>query len=391
MSNTSLRLTTAAVLSCLASIALAAPDSATSNGGGDKADASKVDECLSGPKGVTPPGGHWYYRLERGTKRKCWYLADEGAKVKSAAKPAASAPREAKSTEPPMKPKVANAHAEVSAPTAPIAEWPLEADAQIPARRATQTLASAAPDNARESLAQNSQAQDSSQGTPSSQPESTGAQASNASPSASTNTTSPLAAAVDPQPQAQPATAQPAAPPPVSIRTAVVRPVPSQAAPQQSAESAINPLRIALGLLAVGFALVAFMSRHLLQRLGRRYFGARTSEQRSRRDIWAPLDQDADRTTYADMIAEPVELTEPPRWVRNVRELSDTREHVEPLRAQAPARAYDDRIEPRRSADELEELLRRASQRPAPREAVTPRVVSAARARTSTGPSGARA
>jgi hypothetical protein len=36
-----------------------------------------AEECLAGPKELTPPGQHWYYRIERGTKRHCWYLHGE--------------------------------------------------------------------------------------------------------------------------------------------------------------------------------------------------------------------------------------------------------------------------------------------------------------------------
>lgn len=407
----------AAVLSCLASVALAAPDGATTGG-----DTNKADECLAAPKATTPPGGHWYYRLERGTKRKCWYLGDEGGKVKSAAKPAAAASRETKSTssEPPMQPKVANARAELTPPVTPsatVAEWPMEADAQLPARRAPQALASAAPDGTREAVAQSSQGQTPVQAaTPSISDSST--QANNAASGASADP-----AAADPQPQAQPVTTQQPAPPPVHVRTAVVRPVSAQqpAAPQAAA-STFSPFRIALGLLVVVIALAAFMNRHLLQRLGRRSFGLQAEQPlRQRRDIWAPLDADAERPTYEDMVAEPVELAEPPRWVRNVRELAEAREHVERLHARThehepayyddlhqtgieadavSAQAYDQPAEPRRAtADELEDLLRRASQRPAsprrdsapPRELATPRAVSATRARTSTDRSGARA
>ena len=38
------------------------------------------DTCLSSPKGATSNGGHWYYRIDRATKRQCWYLRDEGEK-----------------------------------------------------------------------------------------------------------------------------------------------------------------------------------------------------------------------------------------------------------------------------------------------------------------------
>jgi hypothetical protein len=61
--------------------------------------AQAADECLTAPKATTPAGAHWYYRLEKGTKRKCWYLADE---VSKATRPTAAAatPTEASADEP---------------------------------------------------------------------------------------------------------------------------------------------------------------------------------------------------------------------------------------------------------------------------------------------------
>lgn len=50
--------------------------------------APAAAECLSAPKNAAPAGAHWYYRTDRSTKRKCWYLADAGAKAKKAAPPA---------------------------------------------------------------------------------------------------------------------------------------------------------------------------------------------------------------------------------------------------------------------------------------------------------------
>jgi hypothetical protein len=41
---------------------------------------SAVDDCLSGPRDETPEGSHWYYRIDRATKRHCWYLREEGGK-----------------------------------------------------------------------------------------------------------------------------------------------------------------------------------------------------------------------------------------------------------------------------------------------------------------------
>jgi hypothetical protein len=42
--------------------------------------ARAADDCLSGPKEETPEGSHWYYRIDRATKRHCWYLREEGGK-----------------------------------------------------------------------------------------------------------------------------------------------------------------------------------------------------------------------------------------------------------------------------------------------------------------------
>ena len=44
-----------------------------------------ADNCLTAPKDKTPAGRHWYYRLDRGTKRQCWYLRDENDKSARAA------------------------------------------------------------------------------------------------------------------------------------------------------------------------------------------------------------------------------------------------------------------------------------------------------------------
>jgi hypothetical protein len=42
-----------------------------------QAPQTAADGCLSTPKGATPAGSHWYYRLDRVTKRQCWYLREE--------------------------------------------------------------------------------------------------------------------------------------------------------------------------------------------------------------------------------------------------------------------------------------------------------------------------
>ena len=60
-----------------------------------QAPQAAADSCLSAPKGATPAGSHWYYRIDRVTKRQCWYLREEAdtADDKFArAAPPASAP-----------------------------------------------------------------------------------------------------------------------------------------------------------------------------------------------------------------------------------------------------------------------------------------------------------
>ena len=46
-----------------------------------RAQAATADDCLTAPKGATTAGSHWYYRIDRATKRQCWYLREEGRQV----------------------------------------------------------------------------------------------------------------------------------------------------------------------------------------------------------------------------------------------------------------------------------------------------------------------
>jgi hypothetical protein len=78
------------------------------------------NDCLAAPKATTPAGAHWYYRVEKGTKRKCWYLSDAGGKVNkpAAAATTTSSPVAEQDAAPPSKPmrkSVANARAELTA------------------------------------------------------------------------------------------------------------------------------------------------------------------------------------------------------------------------------------------------------------------------------------
>ncbi len=92
MKKTSAKLVSAIFASILASSTLmAAPE-------GEKA----ADTCLLGPS-ASPPGGHWYYRVDRANKRNCWYLRQERERV--ARKPADEDSRRTEQAAVPAPPK----------------------------------------------------------------------------------------------------------------------------------------------------------------------------------------------------------------------------------------------------------------------------------------------
>jgi hypothetical protein len=54
--------------------------------------ATRAEECLAGPNAQSPQGSHWYYRIDRATHRKCWYLGALRAQHRRAAGHAESTP-----------------------------------------------------------------------------------------------------------------------------------------------------------------------------------------------------------------------------------------------------------------------------------------------------------
>jgi hypothetical protein len=99
----------------------------TSFAAGAEDGAKPADDCLSGPKGTAPAGHHWYYRIDRATKRQCWYSRAESDKTARAAPRDLSPPSQAASsavaTNPappppsPLVPKsIADARAELTGP-----------------------------------------------------------------------------------------------------------------------------------------------------------------------------------------------------------------------------------------------------------------------------------
>jgi tetratricopeptide (TPR) repeat protein len=56
------------------SLALAATLLAGSVGIGMSTNAARADDCLAAPNSAAPEGSHWYYRIDRATQGKCWYV-----------------------------------------------------------------------------------------------------------------------------------------------------------------------------------------------------------------------------------------------------------------------------------------------------------------------------
>jgi hypothetical protein len=117
--------TAKSVSAIFASVLASAPLTTISHGG-----TVAADNCLSAPKGDTPSGSHWYYRIEHSTKRHCWYLREEGDGLSQAAplniSPSAKPPPAR--AEPTTQPSVVDARAELPAQTNRNAEpntaWP---------------------------------------------------------------------------------------------------------------------------------------------------------------------------------------------------------------------------------------------------------------------------
>ena len=101
-----------------------------------------ADDCLSGPKDQAPHGSHWYYRIDRATKRHCWYLEDEKLSQDAVANPAPSTKPIPSNAEAATQRSIADAHAEWSAQTT--IEQPKSSDGLAPAIAADASIATPA-------------------------------------------------------------------------------------------------------------------------------------------------------------------------------------------------------------------------------------------------------
>jgi hypothetical protein len=113
--------------------------------------APAAEECLSGPQPHTPPGGHWYFRIDHPTKRHCWYLGEEHGKPAQAVASTSSQPAtpdvppatpDVPKAEEAMQPSIANARAELPAP--PTVEQPNRDDTPAPVTATNAAIAESA-------------------------------------------------------------------------------------------------------------------------------------------------------------------------------------------------------------------------------------------------------
>ena len=130
MSNRTAKFVSAVFASILATVALA-----TVSVGATRA----ADDCLSAPNAPTADGNHWYYRIDRATKRHCWYLREQGEKLSQgrvpASRPARISGQQAETT--PQR-SIADAHAEL--PARSVFDQPIRSDAPVAAMQAEPTI-----------------------------------------------------------------------------------------------------------------------------------------------------------------------------------------------------------------------------------------------------------
>lgn len=350
MSNRITAFAAAAFVACLAGTVM----TTTSGNAAPADDPPAKDECLSAPKASTPAGGHWYYRIERGTKRKCWYLGDAGGKVNRAVLSKTFSAKEPK-TPRGSDQLLADARAELPAGNAPmettrseqasLAEtvWPA-----IPGPTADAGMRDSSGGNTTALSAQGT-VQGSAQGSTqdAAQASAQGWNIASRWPASNSVASAETQPQIDTRGEASPAltadrlTTVAAATPPQAATT------PQQISPPQAAaqpeDSLITPIRMLLLLITVVLVLAAILGRVIFKYLGSRQ-NPRNHVRSPRRAIWDAVPDDMSAYVQDDLIQR------------------DLIQDDLPARRIAAPRNYpiaSDRV------DEIEELLHRASKRSA--------------------------
>jgi hypothetical protein len=267
---------------------------------------ARAEECLAGPKWPAPQGSHWYYRVDRASKRNCWYVREVGQKAAQSS-PTASPVPTASAKSPavtPLQPSVANARAEYA---------PRQDDRML---TTVEPVTTATPSS------------DVFAGTQPSDPQVAGTQRwslAGQGDAADTTTNDPSRAEVT-------ADQQTIAGNPTALAT-------KSSAPVQSAVSSIWML---LGALAAALAVAgALVGATMKFGSGSRPTVRRDSN--GRPDIWGAAITEAKPSEDQPFAFEPERSVQPMNWIRIARERHITQD----------------------SSDEIEQLLARAPRRPA--------------------------
>src|SRR5260370_11951354 len=97
--------------------------------------AHAAGDCQTEPGSETRQGQHWYYRIEHGTKRHCWYLREEGERAEQATSSEGTAAA-SRRNETAVRGSIADAHGELPPPRVRVQQNP----GPSPARRPPPTL-----------------------------------------------------------------------------------------------------------------------------------------------------------------------------------------------------------------------------------------------------------
>jgi hypothetical protein len=116
--------------------------------------AAQAADCLTEPKNETPQGQHWYFRIERGTGRHCWYTRGQDDKTARAETPDAPPAEKAapKRTEAATTRSISDAHAEIGPRTRVPGDAPATAASSVWPTPAAAPNAAPAPNAAAPSL-----------------------------------------------------------------------------------------------------------------------------------------------------------------------------------------------------------------------------------------------
>jgi hypothetical protein len=246
-------------------------------------EAQAADNCLAGPKGQTPAGGHWYYRIDHSTKRHCWYLGDEREKVARDARPEPAAPAPPVAANPVSPQQQATTQRTIADARA---ELPLPQTQIEPTSAATgQWPAAAAPNMAAANITNEADSQRANAGDTNTQssliasrwPESSGVRSSASAGPTTANSDANM------QPNSRAAEASVVAPPASVVAAAPL------AAADSSSESRAGSIQMLLIVIAGALALAGVIAAAVF-RFGSLRQAGRREIRGGRRAIWDSVD-----------------------------------------------------------------------------------------------------